>query len=180
MERLKKSTQANVLVSIVFIILGLMLAFKPDVTFSLIVNIIGGIIILFGVVKIFNYLKLKKEFNMFEYDLFFGILGIILGIVVIVFGREVASLFRVIIVIWIIYNAVLKMQVSLYLKRGLSHAWSYTMIGACLMLVCGLFITFKSNAIISTVGIVVIIYAVMDLIENLITLKNFKNIYIQK
>lgn len=180
MERLKKATQANVLVSIAFILLGLMLAFKPDTTFSLIVNIIGCIIIIFGIVKIFNYLKLKKEFNLFEYDLLFGIVGIVLGLVVIVFGRDVANIFRVIIGIWIIYNAILKIQISLYLKRGVAPVWSYTLIGAVLMLVCGLFITFKTNAVISTIGIFVIIYAVMDLIENLITLKNFKNIYIQK
>lgn len=179
MEKLKKSTEANVIVSIVFILLGLMLAFKPDTTFSLIVNIIGGIIILFGVVKIFNYIKLKKEFNLFEYDLLFGIIGVVLGIVVIVFGRDVANIFRVIIGIWIIYNAVLKIQVSLYLKKGVAPAWIYTMCGAVIMLICGLFVTFKTNAVISTIGVVVIIYAVMDLIENLIALKNFKNIYIQ-
>lgn len=178
MGKLKKATQANVLVSIAFILLGFMLTFKPDTTFSLIVNIIGGIIILFGVVKIFNYIKLKKEFNLFEYDLLFGIIGVVLGLVVIVFGRDVANIFRVIIGIWIIYNAVLKIQVSLYLKKGATPVWTYTLCGAVIMLVCGLFVTFKTNAVISTIGIFVIVYAVMDLIENLITLKNLKNVYI--
>ena len=55
MERFKKATIANVFVSIAFILLGLMLTFKPDVTLSIIVNVIGIIIVAFGVLKLFNY-----------------------------------------------------------------------------------------------------------------------------
>ena len=179
MERFKKATIANVFVSIAFILLGLMLTFKPDVTLSIIVNVIGIIIVAFGVLKLFNYFKLKTDFAVFEYDLFFGIIGIVMGIVVMVFGREVASLFRVVIGIWIIYNAILRVQLSLYLKKVNSPAWAYTIIFAVLILICGVYITFRANAIISTIGIVMIIYAIMDWIENMITLKNMTNIYIQ-
>ena len=179
MEKFKKATIANVFVSIAFILLGLMLTFKPNVTLSVIVNVIGIIIVAFGVLKLFNYFKLKTDFAVFEYDLLFGIIGIVLGIVIMVFGKEVAALFRVIIGIWIIYNAILRMQLSLYLKKVNSSAWIYTIAFAILILLCGIYITFRANAIISTIGIVMIVYAVMDLIENMITLKNLKDIYIQ-
>ena len=173
---IKKQTINNLIISVVFLLLGLMLAFKPDFTVGVIIFVIGGIIIAFGVLKILNHVNSKKDTGVMDFNLFAGIMGVVLGIAIIVFGKTVIALFRIIIGIWIIYNAALKIELTSLLKKSNSKAWAYVCVIAVIMLLCGIYITFNANAIISTIGIVMVAYSVMDLVENIIALKNMKRI----
>lgn len=178
MGKLKKTTISNITIAIVFLLLGMMLAFKPDFTVSIIINVLGAIFVGYGVLRVINYYNNKKENSTLNYDLLAGIVGIVLGIAIITFGKTVIALFRIIIGIWIIYSAILRFELTFALKKAKSNSWIYVCVLAVLMLICGLYITFNSNAIISTIGIVVIVYSVIDLIENIIALRNMKNIII--
>ena len=53
------------------------------------------------------------------------------------------------------------------------------LIVAFAMFVCGIYITFTSNAIIVTIGIIIVTYAVLDIIESLIFLGNIKKLSIK-
>lgn len=178
MGELKKTTISNVIIAIVFLLLGLMLTFKPDFTVSIIINVLGAIFVGYGVLRVINYYNNKKHTFALNYDLLTGIIGIVLGIAIIVFGKTVIALFRIIVGIWIIYSAILRLELMFAFKKSKSNSWVYVCVLAILMLTCGLYITFNSNAIISTIGIVVIVYSVIDLIENIIALRNMKNIII--
>jgi len=178
MGTLKKQTINNLIISVIFLLLGFMLAFKPDFTLDVIISVIGGILIAFGVLKIINHINSKKDIVGVNLDLFSGIMGVVLGIAIIVFGKTVITIFRIIIGIWIIYNAALKFELASMLKKSKSNVWTYVCIIALIMLICGMYITFNSNAIISTIGVVMIIYSIMDLVENIIALRNMKNIII--
>ena len=54
--------------------------------------------------------------------------------------------------------------------------WIYSFILAIAMLLCGMFIIFNSGVIIMTIGIVILVYSVLDIAENLIFLKNVSNL----
>ena len=44
------------------------------------------------------------------------------------------------------------------------------------MFICGLYIALNEGTIVITIGILMIVYAVMDIIENLIFLRNVKKL----
>ena len=44
------------------------------------------------------------------------------------------------------------------------------------MIVCGLYTIFVSNAIVVTIGIVILIYSILDMIEDIIFLSNIKKL----
>ena len=44
------------------------------------------------------------------------------------------------------------------------------------MLICGIYIVANSGAIVSTIGVFVLIYSIIDIIENIIFLKNVNDI----
>ena len=44
------------------------------------------------------------------------------------------------------------------------------------MLLCGLYVIFDAGAIIQTIGAIMIAYAIMDIIENIIFINNVKKI----
>ena len=56
-------------------------------------------------------------------------------------------------------------------------AWMYSLILALLMLACGIFITFKSGSIVIAIGVVMIVYSIIDIIEDVIFMKNVKDIF---
>lgn len=175
----KKSVIANMIVSIVFVFVGIMITFKPDTTVSLIINLIGSVFIVYGIINLISYLKNSKKSSGFQVELLCGIIGVLLGIVIMVFGKTVLSIFRVILGIWIIYTAIVNFQVVVMLKNSCIKSWRSSLALSLIIFGCGVYITFKSNAVISIIGIIILIYSTIALIENCIAYKNLKNIYVQ-
>ena len=54
--------------------------------------------------------------------------------------------------------------------------WIYSLILAIVMLICGLFVIMNSGTIITTIGIMMVVYAVIDIVENVIFMRNVKDI----
>ena len=50
-------------------------------------------------------LAAKGKYDFYNYDLIYGIIAIIIGIVTIIYSSAIGSVFRVIIGIWIIYSS---------------------------------------------------------------------------
>ena len=107
----------------------------------------------------------------------FGIGTIILGILTIVYRNEIGTLLRVLIGIWIIYSAMIRISLSLKLKSlNTGNVWIYSVLVAILMLICGIYAMFTSNAIIITVGLIILTYSILDIVEAIIFLINLKKL----
>ena len=48
---------------------------------------------------------------------------------------------------------------------------------AIIMFICGLYITMNSGAVIVTIGVMMIVYSIIDIIEDIIFMKNVKEIF---
>lgn len=169
---LKKTGKTSLITSIIFALLGIILITNPEGTVKFISCMIGTIFIITGIYKSFNYLKNKEIYNLFNYDLALGIIAIVLGIVTIVYSNQIGSIFRIIIGIWIIYSAIIRTSLSFKLKIIDSNIWLYSLIIAVTMVLCGLFIICNSGAIIVTIGTIILIYSILDIIESIIFIKN--------
>ena len=128
--------------------------------------------ILVGLYKIVNYLQDKGKYDFYNYDIAYGLIAIIIGIVTICYSTQIGALFRIIIGLWIVYSAILRISLSLKLKTINSKVWIYSLLIALFMAICGIFIICNSGAVIMTLGIVVVIYSVLDIIESIMFLKN--------
>lgn len=173
----KKTGWASILTSVVFAILGLILAFYPDTTLKVISCILGIIFIAIGIFKLVNYFLAKGKYDFYNYDLIFGLMAVVIGIVTIIFKDTIESIFRIIIGVWIIYSSLIRISASFKLKTMKLDAWMYSLILALLMLACGLFITFKAGSIVIAIGVVMIVYSIIDIIEDVIFMKNVKDIF---
>ena len=69
------------------------------------------------------------------------------------------------------------MNLSTKLKALSTTIWICSLLLSIIMFLCGLYITVNSGAIIVTIGIMMIIYSVIDIIENIIFMKNIKEIF---
>lgn len=171
---LKKSGWVAILESLIFAILGMLLIARPEETVKVISYILGACFILVGIYKIMNYIQMKGKNDLYDYQLIYGVMAIVIGLIAIVYSTTIGTIFRIVIGIWIIYSSVVRASSALKLKALKSNIWIYALIISIIMFIGGLYIALNEGAIIITIGILMIIYAVMDIIENIIFIKNIK------
>ena len=57
------------------------------------------------------------------------------------------------------------------------NEWKYALIIAVLILICGLYVLVKAETIGIAIGIAVLIYSIMDIVEGIIFLRNVDSIF---
>ncbi len=172
----KKTGCVSILESLIFAILGIVLVCKPEGTVKFISGVLGAVFILVGIYKIINYFVTKGENDFFNYDLIYGLTAIVIGIVAMAYMNIIGSVFRIIIGVWIIYTSFVRINLAIQIKKIGSKSWIFGLILAILMLIGGLYVIIDANAIIVTIGIIMIVYSVMDIIENIIFMRNINKI----
>ena len=172
MEKMFKSSLKT---SIILLILGLLLIFEAEATIKSISYIIGGILIAIGVLGIINFLR-KNSPNNNNLDIIYGTVSIILGIIIITNPEAIGSILPIVMGITIIINSAAKLQYAIDLKSNKSDTWKSTMIVSIISVIFGvvlLFNPFKGAVIITKIiGIIIFLYAVLDIISTLCIKRN--------
>ena len=172
----KRTGWTSLLTSLVFAILGILLITNPEGSTKVVSLIVGILFIIVGLYKLVDYCLTRGKYNFYNYDIAYGIIAIILGIITIVYKSQIETIFRVLIGIWIVYTGIIRLSLSFKLKLVESPTWICSLLISIVMIVCGLYTIFVSNAIVVTIGIVILIYSILDMIEDIIFLSNIKKL----
>ena len=78
---------------------------------------------------------------------------------------------------WILYSGITKLIISLKLKEINVNNWYLVLVSSIIMIACGLYIIIKSNLVLSGIGIVLVLYAIIDIVQFIMIPKS-KNPYI--
>ena len=182
----KKNFILSLIISIIFIIIGLFLFIRPDVTIKTISYIVGIALLIWGIISIIRYFKSDYGINPFDFDLVYGVLVIIAGLYLVINTSALASVFPVILGIWIIINSVTKFQFSLVLKKLNKEDWKYTLLISFLTFIWGIVLLINplkaALKVTQIIGIFIIIYAVLDIMDSFVLKKNeedLNKIYIE-
>ena len=169
---LKKSGWSDILVSIVFAIIGIFMIVKTDAALKVISYVLGGMFIIIGIIKSIDYFASKGKYDFYNYDLIYGIIAIIIGLVTIFCSGLIESMLRIMISLWIIYSGLVRLSFSLKLRTAQINMWSVSLILSIIMIIGGIYMLFQNGALVLTVGIIMLVYSVIDLIESAIFIKN--------
>lgn len=174
----KKMFRNSLIYSICFVVLGLFLLIKPSTTISLISYVIGGIIVIAGILTFTKCLGNDFKSITFSFDLVYSILSIIAGIIIILNPNALASLIPIVLGIWMIINGSFKFQYSFQLKQFKYKNWILIFIIAIMMIILGIVLIFNpfkgAVAITQVIGIFIIGYAILDIIESFSIRKGIK------
>lgn len=114
----------SLILSLLLCALGLLLMLKPDLSAAAIGIIAGCVLIAFGVVKLIGYYSKDLYRLAFQFDLAFGLLVLVLGLVVLFRPRLAMSTLCVILGVEIIADGLFRVQTALDAKRfGLGSWW---------------------------------------------------------
>lgn len=143
----------DIALSICLTLVGLIFLVYPDVSVTVIGVIFGLLITVLGGVLIYTYLK-RREIPLFRFNLIYGILGIILGILTIISPFTFTQVITIFIGIWILYMAIIKIDFAIRLKLLEERSWLFLLLSALLEIFMSIliFINPFSNLIITEIA----------------------------
>ena len=143
----------DIALSICLTLVGLIFLVYPDVSVTLIGIIFGLLITILGEVLIYTYLK-RREIPLFRFNLIYGILGVILGILTIISPFTFTQVITIFIGIWILYMAIIKIDFAIRLKLLEERSWLFLLVSALLEIFMSIliFINPFSNLIITEIA----------------------------
>lgn len=179
---IKKVIWPSLISSIFLLLLGLLLFFKSGATLIGISYLVGGVLIALGVIAIINFLRNSSKDIFVELNIVYGIVSIVAGIFLVTVPEFIGSIIPIVVGIAVIISSSFKIQQALVLKNLGSKYFAPSIIMAIMCLICGVVILFNpfTSAVVVTqiIGLFMIIYAVLDIINSFI-LKKSSNISIE-
>lgn len=173
----KRTAIVSILTSIIFAILGVVMILNPEATIEIVASVLGITIIVIGAEKIISYFVLKGNLDFFNYELIYGIIAILFGILIMTHSATFAAIVRIIIGIWIAYAGLIKINMSLKLKSAGIKSWAVVLTLSIISLLAGILVMFtNTSSIVIITAVVMIIYAVADVIDEFIFMKNLDKI----
>ena len=168
-----------IVLSVLFCVLGILMMVMPEQSLSSLVKIFGISMTAFGVIKLVGYFSKDLYRLAFQYDLQFGILVLVLGLIVTVKPNNALNFLCIALGISILADGLFKMQIALDSKRFGISTWWVIMALAIGAGIIGLLLVFRptESLHIMTVllGISLFIDGLLNLIVALLTVKIIKN-----
>ena len=173
---IKKQAWSAIIESLVILFFGILLVAWPGVTVYVLANVLGAILICVGIYKIINYFIMKGQNDFFNNDLLSGVLALLIGIAAIVIGEDIAGIFRIIIGIWMVYEALVRINTSIKLYAAGIKSWSYLLIIAIIMLILGIFVTFNTGAVIQLIGWMMIATGIVGILGDVMFIQQVNTV----
>ena len=165
----KKGFTSSIITSIILAVLGILLIVATEATIISISYIIGGILILLGFFGLVDYIRKIDTETKTSVDLVYGIVTVILGVLIVMNPKAIASIINYVLGIIIVISSAVKLNYAIQLKGNNNSLWKSTIIFSLITTICGLILIFKpfTGAIVATkiIGVIVLIYAILNIIS---------------
>lgn len=139
---LKELTSEMIWTSILYILIGAVLMFSPEVTMTFITYAIGTLSLLYGVMHIYQYVQNREIEGFFRFDLFLGILMAAFGIFIYIQPVFVISILPIMTGIIMLINGISQFQRAMDLKKAEYERWNVILLTSILMLILAAILIF--------------------------------------
>lgn len=163
---LKRNAWTAIIESIVTIALGIFLIVWPDTVVKVIAYVVGVFFIVKGAYQIINYLIVGGQKDFFNDDLLGGVISVLIGVAALLLGEEITNVFRIVVGIWMVYEALVRMNTAIKIHAAGIDAWVYVLIISIIMLLLGIIVTFYSGALATMIGWIMIVSGVIGIVSD--------------
>ena len=178
MEKLfKKAGWFSILVAIIYIVLGIMIMVKPGTALDIIAIVTGIVFLVVGIIKVVDYFVLQGNYDFYNYELIHGLVAFVIGIIILAYARQVSTIFIVLVGIWITYSGLMNLTLSMKLHATKMKTWIAVFVLSLIMMIAGIYIIVAPENVMVLIGAFMVGYAIIELIENFIFMKNVYDIY---
>ncbi len=164
-NKLKNLKLTSVFASILYVIFGILICALPETARTILVYTFGALLIMRGLVSMFNFFGYGFE----PFGFIRGIVELTLGILVMCYAEWVAgTLFGVLFGIYFILKALLEIQESFDLSKAGVKIWWVNLLFALVTLILGIVLLINpfvgANAVMIYIGASLIVDGVLSLI----------------
>jgi uncharacterized membrane protein HdeD (DUF308 family) len=142
MQFLKRSRSNVILTALLTILLGVMMAAKPELTTSALCWVAGLVVLACGLCSIVAYIRGVKR-NFWEFDLLVGLVEAALGIWILVKPTAILQFLSILVGIFVLVHGAWDLQNALDLRRYCYKDWWLLLILALGTLAFGLVVLFN-------------------------------------
>ena len=166
-------------ISILFCVLGIIILINPGFTALWIGTALGVGMIVFGVIKMIGFFSRDLFRLAFQYDLAFGVLLIVLGIITLAHPNAAMNFLCIMFGIPVLADGLFKIQIALDSRKFGIPTWWLMMIFAVLTCIIGLVLTFcpaaGTKALMILIGLSLLMDGILNLSVAICTVKVVKN-----
>ena len=172
---MKTAKIGYIVMSVLFCVLGVVLLFTPGVSALWIGRLLGIGLILFGAIKLVGYFSRDLFRLAFQYDLAFGLLLMVLGIVTLSHPGDALSFLCVMFGIPVLADGLFKIQIAMDSRQFGIRNWWLVLVLAALTCVVGVVLVFRPmtgvRALTARMGLSLLCDGVLNLSVALCTVK---------
>lgn len=170
-EFFKKTTIINLIASLLFLGIGIILATNPVITLNIITYVVEIVLMLWGIIAVINYIKVDSKYDAFGFGFVQAVICILLALFLIINSNIIISILPICIGIFMIFGSLARIQVAIKLNAlGQRTSILYILL-AILMFTIGIVIVYNpfttAAIIIQALGIAIISYSIIDIIEGI-------------
>ena len=143
MKTVRAAKISYIVMSVLFCVLGVVLLVLHDVSVSVLGVLVGAMLIAFGLVKLAGFFSKDLYRLAFQYDLAFGLLLILIGVIVLINPDHAMNFLCLVLGISIMADALLKLQTALDAKKFGLPSWWLILVLAILAGAIGAVVAFR-------------------------------------
>ncbi len=175
MELIKKALLAYITVGFVFIIMGICFLAWPHASLVTICYAIGAVILIWGIVKIVNFVKNREKGLSYQFNLVLGIFLAAVGLILIINPDIIIPILPIVVGIILTADGIQKIKAGFDAKRMLHEKWWLIEIVALITIVFGICLILNpfaiTNVVVRLIGFALLIDGVQNLIVIISTFK---------
>lgn len=179
LKKLNQIMNEAILISIIFLLLGIIFLIFPNISIHVIAYLIAIILIGSGIYLIFLEIYTKRFFLPVD-TLFNGILSTIFGIIILIYPDIFKIMIPIILGTYFILDSIFKLKLVVLLRRIDNNHWIITLLSTILSTICGIILilnpTDGSIALALFTGICLIIYSLTGIIDMILFKKNIHDL----
>ena len=149
----------NLISSLIMLVVGVILMTNPNALIGTISWIIGCLLLLAGIIKSIMSLKNNELDTM---SLYFSIVIIIVGILLISFPGIISVMIKILFGSWILLAGIQRLSLALAIKTIDNKGYNTYLITSLIMVVIGILVLINFY---NLIGLLLIIYAAMDIVN---------------
>lgn len=161
MKKVQNFNLLNLLFSLVVFIIGIILIMNSSFLIKILSWIIGGILGIFGIVKIISYTK-KRKLGVDATSLVIGIILILFGATLAIFPNIVDVTIRIIFGGWILFAGINRLILAFSINPVDKTGFKTFLITSIIMIISGIIILISFYELL---GILLVLYAIMEIID---------------
>ena len=177
LKTINKYLNVSIVLSILFGIIGIILIVWPKTSLETFAYIIGAVLLVYGTFNFIDSFTVNPVFCLPQMTT--SVLSALLGILIFLNPNIFESLLPIVLGIFFIINGSFKARMSFVLKN-VDSSWVLSLVTSILMIVCGVVVLIypqgSALVITSLIGIVMLVYAVSDIIDMCVFKSKIKDV----